>query len=78
VYDIVRRIAPALLTLAHEGSKAYRQKYELIHRREASASNEMWQTDHTLLDIVLLDEKQQQQRPWLTTIIDDYSRESGG
>jgi putative transposase len=34
----------------------------------------MWQADHTPLDIRLLDEKDQSARPWLTIILDDYSR----
>jgi putative transposase len=74
VHDIVRAIDPALVTLAQKGSRVYRQQYDLIYRREASAPNELWQADHTLLDIVLLNEKQEPQRPWLTTILDDYSR----
>jgi len=74
VYQIVRSIEPALLTLAHQGSKAYRQQYELIHRHEATLPNELWQADHTLLDIVLLNERNEEQRPWLTTILDDHSR----
>ena len=60
--------------MAHQGSKAYDQVYELIHRREAGASNELWQADHVLLDIILLDEKGNARKPWLTVIIDDYSR----
>ena len=74
VYDIVSKINPALLTLAQEGSVAYRNKYELIFRRECNVANEMWQMDHCLLDILLLDEKNQKKKPWLTIIIDDYSR----
>jgi len=35
VYNIVRTIDPALLTLAHEGSKAYSERYDLVYRREA-------------------------------------------
>ncbi len=77
-YAVVREIAcnlnPALLTLAAGGDAAYRDRYELIHRRESAAPNEMWQADHTLLDIVLLNEYGEEQRPWLTVIIDDYSR----
>jgi hypothetical protein len=57
VYDIVRNADPALLTLAQEGSKAYSERYDLLHRREASAPNVMWQADHTLLDIIVLDEQ---------------------
>ena len=33
VRDIVRRIDPAMLTLAHEGAAAFRDKFELVHRR---------------------------------------------
>ena len=77
-YDIVRgvvkNIDPALVKLAQEGTKAYDQAYELVFRREASMPNELWQADHTLLDIILIGEKGQPKRPWLTTIIDDYSR----
>ena len=39
-----------------------------------SRPNEIWQADHTLLDIWLLDEEGQPARPWLTVIEDDYSR----
>lgn len=74
VHDIVRTIDPALVTLAQQGSRVYGQHYDLIYRREASAPNELWQADHTLLDMVLLNEKLEPQRPWLTTILDDYSR----
>jgi putative transposase len=34
----------------------------------------MWQADHTLLDVLLLDETGTPTRPWLTAIEDDYSR----
>lgn len=78
VYDIVRTADPALLTLAHEGSKAYSERYDLLHRREASAPNAMWQADHTLLDIIVLDERGEAARPWLTVIMDDYSRAVAG
>lgn len=74
VRDIAQKINPALVLLAHEGSKAYNQQYELIYRREASAPNKIWQADHTPLDIVLLDENGESNKPWLTIIIDDYSR----
>jgi putative transposase len=38
----------------------------------------MWQADHTLLDIWVLDEKGQPAKPWLTIILDDYSRSVAG
>lgn len=38
----------------------------------------MWQADHTLLDIIVLDDQGEPARPWLTIIIDDYSRAISG
>lgn len=78
VYAKIRKTDPALLTLAHEGGKAYQQKYELIYRRECSSSNEIWQCDHTELDIYILDAAGKETKPWVTTIIDDYSRAIAG
>jgi putative transposase len=78
VHDIVRQIDPALVTLAHEGSQTYSNTFELLYRREADAPNAIWQADHTLLDILLKDDKGQPARPWLTVILDDYSRAVAG
>jgi len=78
VYNIIRRIAPALRTLAHHGSKAYHETFDLLYRREADAPNAIWQADHTLLDILLTDEHGQAKKPWLTVILDDYSRAVAG
>jgi putative transposase len=60
--------------LAHDGAKAYREEFDLLYRREASCPNEIWQAYHTPLDIWVLDERGKPARPWLTAIIDDYSR----
>lgn len=73
VYDVVRSLDPALVKLAHEGTKAYQQSYDLLYRREAGRPNEIWQADHSPLDIWLL-EDENARRPWLTVIEDDYSR----
>ncbi len=74
VYDIVRSLNSALMTLAHDGTKAYQQSFDLLFRREAMRPNEIWQADHCLLDIWLLDADGNSARPWLTVIQDDYSR----
>ncbi|MEZ5823188.1 MAG: hypothetical protein R3C97_00080 [Geminicoccaceae bacterium] len=37
----------------------------------------MWRSDHTLLDILIL-ENGKPARPWLTTVIDDFSRALAG
>jgi len=78
VHAIVRGLAPALTTLAHEGAAAFRNRYELIHRHRAEAPNALWQADHTPLDILIVDANGQPARPWLTIIIDDYSRAIAG
>jgi putative transposase len=78
VHDIVRQLAPALVTLAHAGSKVYSETFDLLYRREAEAPNAIWQADHTLLDILLTDEQGHPRKPWLTVILDDYSRAVAG
>lgn len=74
VWDIVRRLPADLVILAHEGTKAYSNTFELVHRREAERPNAIWQADHTPLDILLVRPDGQAAKPWLTTVIDDYSR----
>jgi putative transposase len=78
VYDIVREVPPSLRTLAHQGAKSYGESFDLIHRREASKPNSIWQADHAQLDIKLLKEDGSTARPWLTIVIDDYSRAIAG
>ena len=39
---------------------------------------EMWQADHTVLDILVLDDAGTPVRPWLTVIVDDHSRAIAG
>lgn len=49
-----------------------------MHRREALKPNAVWQVDHAQLHIVLLGEDGTATRPWLTIVIDDYSRVIAG
>src|SRR5262249_22076100 len=78
VYDVVQSIDPAMATLAHEGSKRYREVFDLVYRREAAKPNEIWQADHTLLDLWVVTPSGQPDRPWLTLIEDDHSRAVAG
>ncbi len=78
VFAIVRRLDPGLVLLAHEGTKAYKEAFDLLYRHEASAPNEIWQADHTPLDILVLDERGKPLRPWLSVILDDFSRAVAG
>jgi putative transposase len=78
VYGIVRHLHPAMVTLAQDGPAAFRDRYELLYRHRAACPNAIWQADHTLLDIMVLDANGEAVRPWLTMIIDDYSRAVAG
>lgn len=78
VAGIIAAIDPALMTLAHNGSAALRDRYELVYRREADRPNEIWQADHTELDILVVDGDGRPARPWLTLILDDHSRAVAG
>lgn len=76
-YSVVARIVraiPASRIAVVSNPAAYRDEHELVHRREAAASNEMWQADHTVLDILALDDDGAPVRPWLTVVLDDHSR----
>jgi putative transposase len=75
---IVSRIDPALTTLAHEGAKAYQEEFDLLFRHQASAPNEVWQADHSLLPIFVLNDHGKPEKPWLSIILDDYSRAIAG
>ena len=78
VFNIVRDLPSDLVTLAHEGTKVYSDTFELVHRREADGPNAIWQADHTPLDILLVRPEGEPAKPWLTVIIDDYSRAVAG
>lgn len=78
VYRVVKHLAPALVTLAHGGSKTYRTTYDLLYRHEADTPNAIWQADHTLLDLWVRHDGDTLVRPWLTIIMDDYSRAIAG
>ncbi len=78
VFNIIRGLPADLVTLAHEGTKAYSNAFELVHRREADRPNAIWQADHTPLDILLVSPDGKTAKPWLTTVIDDHSRAVAG
>ena len=73
-YATVQALDPALVTLALEGPASYRDRHELVFRRRAERPNQTWQSDHTELDILIIGADGKPDRPWLTTVMDDYSR----
>lgn len=74
VCRIIDNISDDIILLSTKGSKAYKQSYDLLHRWSASGTNEIWQADHVLIDIKIETDTGTAQQPWLTVIIDDYSR----
>ena len=77
-YTLVHQLDPALMVLAHQGAKAHAEQFDLLYRREASHANAIWQADHTPLDLWVRDERGRPARPWLTAVVDDYSRAVAG
>jgi len=78
VRKIIKGIDPGLRILAQHGDAAYRDRFELVFRRSTARPNEQWQADHTLLDVAILDKAGTPVRPWLTIVLDDYSRAIAG
>lgn len=79
VCSIIAEIPKSMIVLAHDGTKSYKQQFDLLCRHQAARPNQIWQADHMLLDILILqDNTEKSARPWLTIIIDDHSRAIAG
>ena len=74
IHQIISEIDPALRLLAHKGSKAYKEAFDLLYLRQSKQPNEIWQADHSELPILLVLEDGSFKKPQLTVILDDYSR----
>lgn len=68
VLSVVRSLDPSLVTLSQDGTKAHKQKYDLLVRFEASRPNEIWQADHKHLRVWLSNGRGKAKKPWLTAI----------
>jgi putative transposase len=80
-YPVVHRIIAGLdrsLAAFAQGGSTYRDDFELVLRWESANPNDLWQADHTELDVMILDEAGRPARPWLTVILDDHSRAAAG
>ena len=66
---IIYNVPDDLAILGREGSKAYRQQYDLLHIRAAEQSNELWQADHVLIDIEVLNDKNKPQNLGLRLLL---------
>ncbi len=74
VRKVIKNIPKDMNVLAKYGDKAYENLYEVIMRRESRHPNEMWQDDHSLLSIKVQLDNGKEDFPWLTIIMDDFSR----
>lgn len=63
-------------TLAHKGHQPYTRTRELCGSFEADDANQIWQSDHHQLDIIVVDPEtgEPMGRPWITAFLDDHSR----
>ncbi len=77
-YSVVWRIYDDIpeeqKVFAHEGPKAYKHEFGIIHRWSASAPNEIWQCDHKQLSLYARDLRGTVKKLWLTAVEDDFSR----
>lgn len=78
VHAVIAALDPGMMTLAQDGPAAFRNRFELVHRHRAEAPNAIWQADHTVLDLLILDEGGKPARPWLTRVVNDHSRAIAG
>ena len=68
VRSIVASIEQDVMTLARYGDKKYADKHEVVMRRESTHSNEIWQSDHALLDVKVALPSGKESKPWLTIV----------
>ena len=52
VRRIIQQLDRGLVALAHHGPEVYRDDFELVLRRESAHPNDVWQADHTELDVM--------------------------
>ncbi|WP_225913744.1 Mu transposase C-terminal domain-containing protein [Leptolyngbya ohadii] len=77
VYRILR---PYIEKVQQKRSLGWRQDRLTLHTREGLAiaiewSNQVWQVDHTRADVLVVDQSGEVLgRPWLTIVVDTYSR----
>ncbi len=74
VRKVIQAIPKDIATLAKYGDKAYADKYEIIMRRESKYPNQIWQVDHCMLNLKVVHKDNAKENPWLSIIIDDFSR----
>ncbi|MCP3736190.1 hypothetical protein M9979_15075 [Sphingomonas sp. RP10(2022)] len=73
----INALSPRQVVMTREGAKAAADQYRPVRGRlEANYAIELVQSDHTLVDMIVVDDECRQPigRPWLTLMIDVASR----
>lgn len=74
VERICASVRRATRCLARQGEKSYYDRFEPVARFEVDRPNQRWHMDHTPMDILLVRPKRKPAHPWLTMVLDAYSR----
>ncbi|GCE07764.1 transposase [Dictyobacter aurantiacus] len=74
VSRIVGSLPKDLVTLGQAGAERYRERFDVVYRREARRANAIWQADHCQLRCYVRNAQGRAQLPLLSAIEDDYSR----
>ena len=78
VYRIVTALPADLVTFAHDGTKAFTNTFERVHRRKADGPNAIWQADRTPLDIPPIRPAGAAAQPWAEDRVAAIIRNTGG
>lgn len=77
IYRYLRDLDPVYVSTSKNGKYAAKREFRMaIGMVHAKNVNDRWEIDHTPLDVLLVDEETGEVigRPWLTIVIDRYSR----
>ncbi len=77
IRDICKALPASVVAMARRGERSWQDQFEPVIRFESTRPNECWQIDHCQLDLLVVDESDGKNvlgRPWLTLVLDTYSR----
>lgn len=78
IYNVIRALSKAPASLVADREKVYCGAHDVVQHREAERPNQIWHAGHTQVDLWARRDDGKPARPWLTVIIDDYSRTVAG
>jgi putative transposase len=79
VYDVRQEFADGFSDIGIGRQEGIQSVFRISAPARSQRSNAIWQADHSLLDILLVcDDGGRHAKPWLTVVLDDYSRAVAG